>query len=890
MNFSAGASTVQLSGVEVRAAAVAGTEARTSEIGTNISREQIENLPSPERNFLDIARLAPGITAKNPNDQNKTIAAGGQPAEAVNVFVDGVSYKNDVLKGGVIGQDASKGNPFPQGAVQEFRIITQNYKAEYQKAASAVIVATTRSGSNAWESDAFVSHIAKSYVARDAFTRLTAGARPDYSRLLLGGSAGGPIQRDRLFFFGTYELNSRDEPAFVTPGPSAALAPPGLDPQQYAGTFTSAFREHLFFGKLSWVPSERSTIDVSTTVRHERDLTGFGGQTSYEAAENIGDDAVSGGATWKYAADRWLNEAQLYGQHFTWTPTPVNPGLIAKDFGGIIRIGGKEARQNWVQNRTSLRDDVTRSGVQWFGDHAIKTGASVDFLGYSAIKDFFFNTPLFRFRSDEAYLRPFNATFGFGDPHVSTHNTQFGGYVQDDWNVTRKLVLNLGIRWDAETNMINNSYVTPQPLADSLRLLEPRLVVDRPNPSGPPTVVPVMQELGGLKRYITTGRRDRPMYLKSFQPRIGASYDVFDNESTVLFAGFGVYYDRNYWNTLFDESFRRQYAQLNIDFKDVCAPTEFACAVWDPKYFDPAQLRTLAFATAPEVFLVANDMTPPKTHQFSGGVRQAIGGLRLTATYNGIRGYNGMNFVRASPFGGPETTIPHNYSTVFAADDRVRTWYDALQLQLDRPLRGDTRWGGGLAYTLSRSEEQGLSTDIFWGFDDRYPTVADRPRLRAPGDQRHSVVANAVMRLPAALRLSTIVSLGSGIAINATDASGGFGPYQQRTYIFVPPTRPFLGIGHVFAYQNLDLRLEKGVTVARGQQASVVFDLFNAFNTANWACYETTIIPVADQATDPNFKQRFGQPQCAGLGRRLQLGLRYDFRDAARRAGVSAAQ
>ena len=880
LDFTAGQTMVTLSAVEVRATTVAGVESRTSEIGTNVSREQIENLPSPERNFLDIARLAPGMTATAVNDQNKVIASGGQPAEAVNVFVDGVTYKNDVLKGGVVGQDASKGNPFPQGAVQEFRVITQNYKAEYQKAASAVITATTRSGGNAWEGDFFVNSIAKSYVARDAFTRLSAGPASNYSRLQLGGSLGGPIQRDKLFFFGTYELNSRDEPQNVTVGSSVALAPPGLNPQQYAGSFVSEFREHLAFGKLSWVPTSRSTVDVSGTLRRETDLKGFAGQTSYEAAENVKVNVLSGAANWKFAGDRWLNEAQVSAQHFGWQPTPVNPGLIGKDYSGIIRIGGKEGRQDWAQGRVTLRNDVTRSGVQWFGDHAFKAGASLDFLDYEATKDFFFSTPLFRFRSDEAYARPFNATFGLGDPKVSTTNKQLGVYLQDDWNVTRKLVLNLGIRWDAETNMINNGYVTPRPLADSLRLYESSLVVEQPQASGPAVVVPIMQQLGGLNRYITTGRSDRPMYKKAFQPRIGASYDLFGDERTVLFAGFGIYYDRTYWNTLFDESFRRQFRQLDINFKTECAPAEFACAVWDPKYFDPAQLRTLGYATAPEVFLVANDLTPPNTRQFSVGVRQSFGGMRLTVSYNGIRGFNGMNYVRVSPWGGPETTNPRNYNTIFAADDRVRTWYDAMQLQLDRPMRYGRRWGGGLAYTLARSEEQGKSTDIFWGFNDRYPTVADRPRERAPGDQRHAIIANGIVQLPFDVRLSSIVSLGTGIAVNATDASGGWGPYQQQTYIYEPPSRAFLGIGNVFAYQNADFRLEKGVTVARGQEASLTLDLFNAFNSTNWGCYDTTIIPTADQATDVGWQRNFGQPKCAGLGRRLQIGLRYGYRGA----------
>jgi len=878
MNFDLSEAAAQLTAIQVTGAP--GTETRTSEVSTNVTREQIENLPSAERNFLDIARLAPGITATAVNNTDKFLAAGGQPAEAVNVFVDGISYKNDVLRGGVVGQDASKGNPFPQGAVQEFRILTQNYKAEYQKAASAIISATTRSGTNDWESDIFVDRIDKGHVWRDPLQIRNAGPPSNYTRLQAGGSLGGPIVRDKLFMFGTYELNTRDEPQIVVPGPSVALAPAGLNPQQYAGRFLSEFTEHLGFGKLSWVKDDRNTVDASFNLRHETDFRGFGGQTSYEAAENVAIDVFSGGAGWKYAGNRWLNEAQINGQHFVWNPTSRNPGLTAKLYENIIRVGGKEATQDWSQDRLSFRNDVTRAGFQMAGDHAVKFGASADVLAYSATKNFFFDTPLYKLRAAENYARPYVATFGYGDPKVSTHNTQFGAYVQDDWNVTRKLVLNLGIRWDGETNMINNNYVTPQPLADSLRLLESRLTVDQPQPTGPAAVVPIMQQLGGLNRYITRGREDRPMYKKALQPRLGFSYDVVGDERTVVFGGYGVYYDRNYWNTLFDERFRRQYQQLNVNFENSCAPGQFACAVWNDSYYDPAQLRTLGYVTAPEVFLVANDLRPPKTNQFSAGIRQAWRGMRVTASYNGIRGYNGMNFVRVSPWGGPETTPTHNYATVFAADDRVRTWYDAMQLQLERPLRSDTRWGGGLAYTLSKSEQQGKSNDIFWGFDDRYPTVADRPRELAPGDQRHAVVANGIVRFRGDVLFSSIVSLGTGIALTATDASAGWGPFQQRTYTFVPPSRPFLGFGNVFAVQNADFRIEKGVKVRSGQRAAISLDLFNAFNSANYGCYEATIIPTVDQPNDTGWQQRFRQPTCAALGRRLQMGIRYGYRGA----------
>ncbi|MDQ3243567.1 MAG: carboxypeptidase-like regulatory domain-containing protein, partial [Gemmatimonadota bacterium] len=143
LNVSTSEIAAQLEAVQVTAER--GQETQTSEVSTNISREQINNLPNFERNVLDLAKLVPGMSAQAVNNGDKFFAAGGQPSEAVNVFVDGATYKNDVLKGGVVGQDASKGNPFPQGAIQEFRVLTQNYKAEYQKAASAIIVATTRS-------------------------------------------------------------------------------------------------------------------------------------------------------------------------------------------------------------------------------------------------------------------------------------------------------------------------------------------------------------------------------------------------------------------------------------------------------------------------------------------------------------------------------------------------------------------------------------------------------------------------------------------------------------------------------------------------------------------------------------------------------------------------
>lgn len=851
-----------------------GTETRTSEVGTNISREQISNLPNFERNVLDLAKLTPGMSAQAVNNSDKFLAAGGQPPESINIFVDGASYKNDVLRGGVVGQDASKGNPLPQGAIDQFKVLTQNYKAEYQKAASAIIVATTKSGTNQPEADLFAYGIGKAYVARDPFTVRQGGPRPNYQRLQAGGDVGGPLIKDKLFYFGTYELNFRDEPAYIRLGPDTLTAPASLlaTLRPYTGQQAQQFREHLGLGKLTWNASDQNTVEGSFTVRKDNDFRGFGGQTAFAAAENLRVNTYTGVLNFRHAANTWLNEAQVNTQWFTWNPTAKDFNTVGRNYFGLLRIGGKDTDQDFRQNRVGLRDDISRAVSFLGGDHALKGGAGVDFLKYSGTK-WFVGNPVFNYRLvPENYATPFEALVGFGNPTIKRSNVQFGGYVQDDWSVTKALVLNLGLRWDAETNMINNDYVTPAPLADSLRQAYANgvLLVDQSYGNNQTRNVNVIQELGGINRYITTGKSDRPMYKKAFQPRFGASYALPDDR-TVLFGGAGLYFDRNYWNTLFDEQFRRQFQVINIQFRNNCAGTP-NCAAWSDTYYDPNALRALGSAVGrPEVFLVANDMVPPRTWQFSGGVRHSFGTDLLTVSYNGLRGRNFMNFVRGSPWGGGG--IP--YSTVFVADDRVKTWYDALEVQYQRPLAANKRWGGGLAYTLSKSTEQGQSQDLFWGFDNRYPTVGDRPRLVAPGDQRHSIVANGIVKLPYDFLFSSIVNLGSGIAVNATDASLGFATGQQRTYTFQPPTRPFLGLGHVFNYQNLDVRLQKDIDFASRQTAAIVVDVFNVLKSQNFGCYNTTINPPNPPQNNSN--ANYGNPGCAGLGRRLQVGVRYGF-------------
>jgi hypothetical protein len=860
LNFDLSTQAVQLQGLEIVASR--SNETRTSEVATNVTREQIENLPLRDRNFLNLAQLAPGVRAQQSGSERKTFSAGALPAEAVNVFVDGASYKNDVLQGGVAGQDASQGNPFPQNAVQEFRVITQNYKAEYQKAASAIITATTKSGGNAWEANAFAFNICSDCIARDAVQRRDNLTAPDFKRWQFGGSLGGPIQRDKLFFFGSYEGNFRDAPVNVVPGtPSTPI--PGLNPQQFAGAFKTEFREHLAFGKVTYTPAPAHTFDFSANIRRETDLRGFGGQTSRESAENVKNNVYTGVGTWKYAAGAWLNEAQVSFQHYSWNPVPLDASQVGLNYQGVIRIGGRDTRQEFTQNRVSLRNDLTRSGIQAGGEHVFKAGVSVDLLSYTSIKDFVGN-PLFEFRSNENYLTPFQALIGFGDPKIDANNTQFGVYLQDDWQLSSRIELNLGVRWDIETNMINNDYVTPQQIRDSL--------------SGPlrSRLRPVVDELGGLDEYFTDGN-DRPVYLGAIQPRIGTSIDLSGDQGTVLYGGFGIYFDRDFWNMMLDEDFRRQFKVIRMCFGTLPrADCQNGVTPWNASYFDPDQLRTLANtgnAGAPEIFLIRNDTRPPKNYQYSAGLRQRFGSTLVSATFAGSRGYNGYAYIFGGQGLGPA------YSNLLIADPRVESRYKALMIKVEKALLPRTRIGGSLAYTLGKAEQKG---DYFFALDGRFNSVDEfpwRPARDASGvgDQRHTVVLNVVTRLPYEIYLSSLMNFGSGFPQYATDCSAaGCGAGIEREYFYFPPKDPFLGMGHVFANQNVDLRAEKAILLPSGQRVSLAVDLFNAFNQANWGCYDA-FIPAPGQTNN-----NFGRPNCASEGRRVQLGLRYGLQPVER--------
>ncbi|HEY8549104.1 MAG TPA: carboxypeptidase regulatory-like domain-containing protein [Vicinamibacterales bacterium] len=830
-------------------------ETKTAEISTNVTQDQIRFLPQSTRNFLNFAALAPGVRVSD-DEFRKEIAAGALAANQTNVFIDGVSYKNDVIEGGVIGQDASRGNPFPQNAVQEFQVLTQNYKAEFEKASSAIITAITRSGGNSFSGEVFNLYQDKNLVQNEQMTRVgdryvvtEIDPKPTYERWQWGASLGGPIVRDRMQFFASYEENRQDRDNLVTRGVVEG-APPELLArlEQHEGVFRSPFREKLLFGKLSAQPRAGQQVEVTYNWRNETDIRGFGNQSSYEAAENVRNRVDSVLGRWQIAtAGNWLNETFVSYQRYRWNPVPLNKGLVGLDYQGLMRIGGRDTEQLFVQQRVALRDDLTRFAT-WRGSHALKAGAVVSFNDYEVRKEFTGN-PIFRFRSVENFAFPFEASYGVGDPDLSADNVQFGVFLQDDWAITPRLTLNVGLRWDYESDQLNNDYVTPENVREATaRFVDPA-------------------------RYFTDGD-DRPPFYGAWQPRLGFSYDISGNGSTVAFGGWGRYYDRVLYNYTLDERFRLQYAVRTFRFSETGEIRDGnETIVWDPSYLSVEGLQGLidrGVAPNPEVFLIDNETKPPVSDQFSIGVRQRLGPVVMSASYSGVRSHNGFTFL----FGNRRAdgtcceTIP-GFSNILISSDDKKSWYDALYFQAEKPLSGDRfPWGFSLTYTLGRAEQ--IGGDLF-SLD--YPTVADYPRYPTSNDERHRVVATAIARVPWDIYLSTLITLGSGTPYTITDESLGAGPNERRVRRNEGRPQQFSFIfPDAWAYRSVDLRAEKQFRIGGMHRISVAIEGVNVFSFDNFTDYDGYIPTLP--ATNP----LFGQPRrLIDPGRRLQVGVRYGF-------------
>jgi hypothetical protein len=361
-----------------------------------------------------------------------------------------------------------------------------------------------------------------------------------------------------------------------------------------------------------------------------------------------------------------------------------------------------------------------------------------------------------------------------------------------------------------------------------------------------------------------------------------------------------MFYDRLPFNNTIDESYRRQHPNFVIRFSEDGAP---GTVQWDPSLFSRQALLDLIESGTPiaqEVFLIPNDLEPPYSIQWSGGLRHDFGSWNASATYTNIRSFNGFSFEWADvsfiPGRGRDCCAEarvigldgsRTYANVLVGFNDIRTWYDGVLLQVDRPYRRSTRnwgWGAGLAWTIAKAEAEG--GDLF-----TFPQVRFNRRHPTGADERHRVVANWITDIPFGglesfgVQFSGLITLGSGTPFNRTVGGNGvvgvgasteFGAERPEKHNFIIP--------NAFAYRRVDLRLNMNLPSIGGNRVSLIADLFNAFNFNNFGCFDEFAGGI-DDTGEFNPNPNFGRPGCViSDPRRLQLGLNYDFGRSA--AGV----
>ena len=880
-DFSLAAQAAQLETQVVTAST--GQETRTSEVATNITQQQIAKLPTPSRNFLDLAQLSPGVTVTEDRvnaTSFRNFSAGGQSANAVNLFIDGTSLKNDLTAGGISGQDASRGNPFPRNAIQEYRVISQNFKAEYQKASSAVITATTKSGGNTWSGNALIGFQNAGMVQLDTFQRADKAnnpatfRRPDYKRTLSALSIGGPIIKDKMHFFGSYEGNIQNRANRVAfPAPPSGF--PALDTVgllNYNGSFTSPFREHLIFAKLDNSFNDKSSAELSFSNRRETDVRDFGGTNAFTEAVNYRQNVTIAQLKYNYFTGPWLNEAKVDYSNFRRNPEPNQPGLPGRHFfypNGEAYIGSNLSRQDFIQKRLGLRDDITFTGFQLAGDHVIKGGASIDLVKYDILKDNR-STPEFRYRDIANsgngnqvynYATPYEMVYQSGDPNLNANNHQIGMYIQDDWSPIEQLTLNLGVRWDYESHMLNNDYVTPQNVVDTLTRYNNQLI----------------QPLD-LSRYISTGNNRKP-FKGAIQPRVGFSYGLDKAGRTTIFGGWGLYYDRIPFDLYaVDETQKLSHPEYLVQFAPRGVAPVGRQVAWNDSYLttNRAVLDALVRSSGlPEAWLIDNKAKVPRSKQMNVGIRQLFGSLAASVTYANVKGEDQMALNWANFGLNPNGSCcasfnlaPHGFSNFIYSTNDKKTWYSAIQVQLDRAYRrpdpNSFGWGAGLAYTYATRYVQGAD-----GLNDDFdfPNSLSIPKHPA-NDEKQRIVANWITDLPYlfGFQFSGLATLGGKYRqdVGCPARFCGFGTtgnQYQRGGFTVPGT---------FPYRNVDVRFRKDFpSFGRTQTAfGLTLDIFNAFNRDNFGCYNT------GNRNDANF----GKPTCIVTdARRYQVGAELNF-------------
>ena len=810
---------------------------RTS-VSTALTPDEIRRLPLNTRNVMDLAAVAPGIRSFQPVEGHSLPAAGALRDErAINLYVDGVEMKN-MNSTNVVGSPQS-GSLIAVDGLQEYQVHLNPYDAEFTRGAAYIISAVTRRGTNEAHGSGFGFFQNKDLVSVTRFQRnIPNFEKPDFNRMQSGITLRGPLIRNRLFYAFSYEISDMNNYVAIVPG-RPATNPAVWD--QYAGVFNAPSRNQAGTLRATYAANEKNTLEMIWSSRYMSGESGFGGIDSKESAFTQANQIST-----INLRHRWLPKSGIANdlslQLVSWATAnrPIVDGATVNY--PTLRIGRGNSKFEIREAQYRVVDRLTYSIGSGPGSHLLKTGVEVGPVTAEQ-----FSPPngqgVFRF-SAEGDPNPASASIsvGFFDPNsdrdarTSLSGWIAGSYINDEWRVTPRLLLNLGVRYDVELKTMDNDFTVPW--------VNDATINSRP-------------ELKGL-----LNRGDRKDDLNNVAPRVSFSWDVSGNRRTFLRGGFGIMYDRIPGFVPFAE--KQSAAWRNYMFGN-------------PGTTDPHELRNRVIAgggtaVPPAITLLPHRMEVPENRQWSVGLGLQMSrsvALNMDFVDQHVRNlFAPLNLNSQDLSQTPTKRVMSSaYGNIVAWGNFARARYRALLTRIS--FNPDSTLQLNLSHTLASAKAD-------WDVGTISVPMAVRNQFyqmqRTSGDERNRFVLSGVWTTHYGITLSTIATAASprpyrtwvGQDLNK-DGVLEDDWINGRRYNVPPNTWKYW-------YRVVDLRATKSISVRRDTQLAVIAEVFNLFNTENYAGY----FGVQRSANgDP--RPDFGSPSGTFATRQFQLGSKIEF-------------
>jgi hypothetical protein len=827
---------------------VQAVDTSSSAVAGNMTPQQMHDIPLNGRNWMNLALMVPGITI---NDVSGNSPVGGADGGKFQINIDGQQTSQN-------NSASSFGQPrYSQDALAEFQIITNRFDATLGRASRAQVLAQTKSGTNHLHGTLYGYFRDNAMNAADP----VANKVLPYSDQQFGGTVGGAVIKDKLWFFGAVEGERQPQTIFTTPALFNNL------------TFTLPSENKIwtYLVRFDYQLSDSSRLSFRATDYSFKNPFNLGGTTHPSNASSSSTKAASGLLTWtKIVSPQLSNELKLGFTFFNYANTPVvfSEGF---SFTGDTVGGAYNYPSPKFENLWSGRDDLF-----WLrGKHSLKFGA--EYMneyhhGYfpqyvrgvvttfakgsqptpaqmNAIFPVWNDPGTWNYAALGAISQTF--TLGYGNFNYGLTRNIVGFWFQDDWKFTPKLTLNLGVRYDNDIGMLNPGFT----LKSGLLL---------PNHGDNNNIA----------------------------PRLGFVYDPKGDRKTVIRGGSGLYYA--------DVEANQYYDQVLFNGETTLQPT-----VTGPvNLLNPipgATLQTFAsgqVAVPPQALqLVDPNVQTPYTLQASVGFeRQLSPNWTISADYVFWRVYHewirldqNLKYDPSTGFNvNPTSTAlrPNpNYTTIlrFATPAAAGAIYSGLQMSVKRRFAHNLTLSGG--YTLARQKDS--SGSAFYVANNSF-NVSDE-WSNGTGDQRHTLNLNGTYQLRWGFQFSGTFHFGSGADFSDTAGTSPFGNgassnraflattkvFDNPAWNYVDPTNPaYMLLKRNSFYgrplERLDLRLSKTFTFKEHIRLVGIAEAFNALNHSNFGTYQTSITTATFALPAANTNLEY-QP------RMIQLAGRFEF-------------